>query len=225
VSSKPGAGQGIINDRKAVFEPRWNSAYLELRQSRDGEYQEILGSHREQRQTLKWHQELGLDTSDFFQELRTRHEVNIITEDFREASVTATQANVSVGPKDRATREFADAAVEAAEQPLARVGSVAASVAGSFFTALINFGSPPPEPAVRPDKDEMTRLAGEEATKHRDQIARDLDDEDWRKRSRELHGRERYCAQILAQQKCHRREHTSVDVQQSPRSVPRFRFH
>jgi hypothetical protein len=133
---------------------------------------------------------LGLDTSDFFHELNMRREANIVTEDFRQASRAVTQSSPDFRPRDRAGRDFSGGAVDVAEQPLARVGPVAASIAGGLFATLLNFGSPPPVPASLPDKEETTRLAGEEATKHRDRIARDVDDEDWRKRFKELHGRE-----------------------------------
>jgi hypothetical protein len=198
LAKKQGAGadelnamkKGILDDRKAVFEPLRDGACKTLLETRKTQYREILAGQRDQRQTLKWHQQLGLDTSDFFLELNMRREGNIVTEDFRQASRAVTQSSPDFWPRDRAGRDFSRAAVDVAEQPLARVGSVAASIAGGLFATLLNFGSPPPAPASLADKEETTRLAGEESTKHRDRIARDLDDEARRKRSRELHGRE-----------------------------------
>lgn len=185
-----GLKRGIIDDRNAVFEPRRDAACLELRNTRDAQYREILDSQREQRQTLKWHQNLGLDTSDFFHELRARGKTNVVTEDFRQASREVTQHAPLSNSNDQNGRDFVNAAVEVGERPLAGATSFAASIFGSFFTTLTNLGSARPEPISYADREERARLVAEEATSQREQTARNLDDEDWRKRSKELYGRE-----------------------------------
>jgi hypothetical protein len=60
----------------------------------------------------------------------------------------------------------------------------------SLFTTLTNLGSARPEPMTNADREEAARLAAEGATSQREQAARDREDEDWRKRSREVRGRE-----------------------------------
>jgi hypothetical protein len=185
-----GIKEEIIKDRNAVFEPRRDAACLELRGNRDAEYREILELQRDQRQTLKWHQGLGLETSDFFHELNQRREANVVTEDFRRSALEVTQHGSPPDANDRAGREFSEAATEVGIRPLSGITSFGVSMVDSFFTTLTNLGSARPEPMTNADREEATRLAAEGATGQREQAERDRDDEDWRKRSKELHGRE-----------------------------------
>src|ERR1700728_1078184 len=92
--------QGIIADQTAALEPRREAACQELREQRDTQYRGILDTQQEQRQTLRWHQDLGLDTSDFFNQLHTGREANVLNNEFEEASLEITRHQSGFGEPD-----------------------------------------------------------------------------------------------------------------------------
>lgn len=185
--------QGIIDDRKAVFEPRRDAACLELRQVRDAQYREILDGQRDQRQTLRWHQELGHDTSDFFNELHVRRDAGDMTAEFRQAAreVTHGDDNPRVTQAESTRDDSAPQAEDSGRGHIgAGLGSFAFSLFDSLFFDLTTMGSARLEPVFKSSREEACKSAAEESTKQREQTVRELDDEDWRHRSKALHGRE-----------------------------------
>jgi hypothetical protein len=169
--------QGIIADQKAALEPRRDAACKELRATRDAQYRDILDTQREQRQALNWHQDLGLDTSDFFHDLHNRRDASVIRGEFSETAHHLTQRHTRNGAEDRPGRDFARDAANVAERPLGAAGSFGASLLGSLILHFANLGSTQPEPVPKSKRDEEFRLGAEEETKHREKSARDLDDE------------------------------------------------
>jgi Relaxase/Mobilisation nuclease domain len=182
--------QGIIAEQKAALEPRRDTACKELRASRDAKHQDILDMQRDQRQALRWHQDLGLDTSDFFHELRNRHEASLVTQDFRETARQVTQNRSDIGADGHPGHAFARDVTSAAERPVTRAGSFGASLLGSLVAHLTNLGSAQPEPKSKAERDRDFSLAAAEETKQREKTSRALDDEDSRQRSKVAYGRE-----------------------------------
>jgi hypothetical protein len=182
--------QGILDDRKAVFEPLRDSACRALLETRKAEYQGVLDGQREQRQTLRWHQQLGLDTSDFFQDLSKVREQPLITEDFRDTAAEITKNYEPYRADERPSVSLADDAADIADRPLGGIGSFAVSIADAFFTDLTNLGSARPEPPSRAEREDAFRLTGEDATRQREAKAKEVDDEEWREKANERIGRE-----------------------------------
>lgn len=181
--------QRIVADQKAALEPRRDAACKELRAQRDAEYIEIKRNQEQQRQALRWHQQLGLDTSDFFDRRQNLRNADIVTEDFSLTAKQVTQPR-SVEHSERHHEEsHAQGPASAAIRPLGSVGALGGSLLGSLFLHLTNGGSPPPETRPKADRENDLRLAAEEATKHREKTSRDLDEEDERRKSR-AYGRE-----------------------------------
>jgi len=179
--------QGIITDEKAALEPRRDAACKELRETRDAQYRGILDMQRDQRQALRWHQELGLDTSDFFDRRKNERNTDIVTEDFGVAARQVTQPRAAAVSENHRAENRARGPGPAS---LGGLGSFGGSLLGSLFLHLANGGSPPPEHKPKSGRDEEIRLAAEEATKHREKAARDLDEEESRQKSRAYSGRE-----------------------------------
>jgi hypothetical protein len=182
--------KGIVAAQKVALEPQRDAACKELRASRDTQYRGILDMQRELRQTLRWHQQLGLDTSDFFHELSNRHEASLVTQDFRETARQVTQNRSDIGADGHPGHAFARDVTSAAERSVARAGSFGASLLGSLVAHLTNLGSAQPEPKSKAERDKDFRLAAAEETKQREKTSRELDDEDSRQRSRVSYGRE-----------------------------------
>jgi hypothetical protein len=180
----------IAAEQKFVLEPRRDQACHELIESRKLEYREILDNQREQRQTLRWHLALGHDTSDFFHELNSRREANVITDGFREAASEVTDRSPRHHAEERAGRNIMRDVTEIAEKPVAGVGSMVANIGESLFSYFTNLGSAKPEPIPQAAREEAFRQVAEDATKQREAKERALDDEEGYKRLRVLHGRE-----------------------------------
>jgi hypothetical protein len=183
--------RGISSDQKAVLEPRRDAACKELRANRDAQYRDILDVQRDERQTLRWHQQLGLDTSDFFHDLHSRRDANVISEEFSEAALHAAQTPSNRGAEGRPDRALARDAANAAERPLARAGSFGGSLLGSLILQFTNLGSAPAEPKTKAEREDEFRMAAEEDTKRREKASQDLEEEDRRQRAKAYNGRER----------------------------------
>lgn len=183
---------GITADQKAALEPRRDAACKELRAKRDAEYIDLKKNQEQERQALRWHQQLGLDTSDFFDRRKNERNTDIVTEDFGVAARQVAQPRAAaVSESHRAENRARGAGPASKDEPsLGGLGSFGGSLLGSLFLHLANGGSPPPEHKPKSGCDEEIRLAAEEATKHREKAARDLDEEESRQKSRAYSGRE-----------------------------------
>lgn len=181
--------QRIMAEQKAALEPRRDVACKELRAKRDAEYIDIKRNQEQQRQTLRWHQQLGLDTSDFFDRRQKLRDADIVTEDFGVTAKQATQPRSVEYSEHHHKENGAQGPTPAATRPLGGVGAFGGSLLGSLFLHLVNGGSPPPETRSKADREDDFRLAAEEETKQRAKASRELDEEDERKKSK-AYGRE-----------------------------------
>jgi len=182
--------QGLVADEKAALEPRRDAACKELRASRDTEYRNILDMQREQRQTLRWHQELGLDTSDFFERRHNARDADIVTEDFSVTAKQVTQPRSVERTNDRHEETRTQGPASAGLRPLGGVGAFGGSLLGSLISHFTNMGSTPPDPRSKAEREDDFRVAAEEETKQRAKASKDLEEEDSRQRSKAVHGRE-----------------------------------
>jgi hypothetical protein len=174
----------------AALEPRRDAACKELRANRDAQYQDILKGQQQQRQALHWHQQLGLDTSDFFDRRQNSRSADIVTEDFAITAKQVAQPRSVEHSKSHREETRTQGPASAAMRPLGGVGAFGGSLLGSLFLHLTNGGSPPPEPRSKADREEDFRHAAQEETKQRAKASRDLDEEESRKKSNAYHGRE-----------------------------------
>ena len=186
----------LIADQKAVLEPRRDEACAELRASRDGRYQELLGWQREDRAELGWRQELGLDNADFFAAVEARqHSGEELAAGFREAGHEATFRHeaVNVRPDDAAVHapsheEPAEMSDRTGVDIGGRVGAGVGAFVDSLFFDLTTLGSARPEPPSRQEREDAFREAAENTTKQHQQYERDVEDERWRDRQKTLFG-------------------------------------
>jgi hypothetical protein len=183
--------RGIISDEKAVLEPRRDAACKELRANRDIQYREILDIQREERQTLRWHQQLGLDTSDFFADTQNRRDARVTAEDFGAAGQQVTRQGSVRGAEDHEGQTNAARPFDRGVRPLARASSFGTSLLGSLILQFTNLGSAPAEPKTKAEREDEFRMAAEEDTKRREKTSQDLEEEDRRRTSKAYNGRER----------------------------------
>ena len=182
----------LIADQKATLEPRRDEACQDLRKSRDERYQEILGNQREARAGLHWHQEAGLDTAPFFNELSATKDARAdVASGFHEAAHEITAPQPAHAPHIR-EEIFAARSDEPAESSArdvdidigGRVGAGASSFLGSLFSDLTNLGSARPEPVSREEKAGAFREAAENTLKQHQHHEKEEDDARWRERQR-----------------------------------------
>jgi hypothetical protein len=186
----------LVADQKTVLEPRRDEACAELRASRDGRYQELLGWQRGDRAELGWRQELGLDNADFFAAIEARqHSGKELAAGFREAGHEATFRHEAIAAHSHDVAAHNSSRQEAAEMPDrtgvdigGRLGSGVGSFLGALFTDLTNLGSARPVPISAEERADTFREAAENATKQHQQRERDVEDERWRDRQKTLFG-------------------------------------
>ena len=182
----------LTADQKAVLEPRQDEACKELRASRDERYREILGNQRDARAELRWHQEAGLDTKPFFNNLADRKDARTeVACGFHEAALEVTALQPVNAPDIRE-----DAVVERSGQPAeysarnvdvnigGRMAVGAGSFLGALFTDLTNLGSARPEPMSQEEKAAIFREAAENSLKQHQHHEKEEDDARWRERQR-----------------------------------------
>jgi hypothetical protein len=182
----------LIEDRKAVLEPRWDEACKELRASRDEGYREILGNQRDARAELRWHQEAGLDTAPFFNGLAERKDARAeVASGFHEAAIEVTAPQPVNEPHVR-EETFAPRSDEPAEEPSrdvdidigGRMGATAGSFLDALFTDLTTLGSARPVPISREERADAFREAAENSLKQHQHHGKEEDDARWRERQR-----------------------------------------
>jgi hypothetical protein len=179
----------LIADQKAVLEPRRDAACLELRQSRDRHYRELLDRQAETRADLRWHQDIGLDRAPLFNELAERKDAGKeLRSGFRDAAQEVTASQRGSEPDTRET-SFA----EKDEEPVSRsgrdvgadigrgIGAVGVSLLDSLFFDLTTLGGGSTEPKSRSNADVFQAAADE--TQRRQQI--ELEERDGEDRSRQ----------------------------------------
>jgi Relaxase/Mobilisation nuclease domain len=175
----------IVAERNAAFEPRRDAAFAELRQSRDLEYRGLLNNQKEARADLRWHQETGLDTSDFFTSLRADREARPdITEAYREAALETASRQPEpshVSGRDPGLDLIASAG-DGAEAQVKSVGAGIASFADSLFFDLTTLGSAKPVPMSAEERADMFREAAENTLKQQQYREREEEDAAGRER-------------------------------------------
>ncbi len=182
----------LIAEQKGVLEPRRDEAFQELRKSRDERYREILDHQRDDRGELRWHQENGLDTASFFNNLAGRKENRAeIAAGFHEAAheVTSRPANAPPYVREEAVAAWDDDAFEYDRPDVSstignRVGVSAGSFLGALFSDLTNLGSARPEPVSAEEKADVFREAAENTVKQHQHQEKEEDDARWRERQR-----------------------------------------
>ena len=181
----------LVEDQKAVLEPRRDEACMELRESRVLRYRELLDSQQEQRAELRWRQEAGLDNAPFFSELEERrlatHEIQSgFHETGRELAVREqpirSEANTPVPERDE--NAFVYSRGDANITLSRGLGHGAAALADALFADLTNLGSAWPVPMSREERADMFREAAENTLKQHQQHEREEDDAHWRERQR-----------------------------------------
>jgi hypothetical protein len=179
----------IIAEQKAALEPRRDAACLELRASRDARCREILDRQADMRADLKWHQEAGLDSAPFFNELAERKVAgDEIASGFRDAAgeVTAPQRN-EMEAREAAPTERDDPVGRpdrTVEHILGKVGGAGVSLLDSLFFDLTTLGGRSTNPRSRSDA-ELFQAAADE-TQKRQQQELEGHDEDGRSRQKAL---------------------------------------
>jgi hypothetical protein len=193
---------GIIEEQKEVLEERRDEACLELRETRNGLYRELLDDQREMRLGLRSRQEAGLDNS-FFLDLAKERDVGSasrsVTDMFREAAAETTAR------QDADERGVDIPGIVGSPSPMRQGhdgGGIRGGVdVGADFASGIGFGAisflesladgfigskPAPKPQRpepdRPDPNPFDAIIDEaRARQHREQ---EEADREWRKRQR-----------------------------------------
>jgi len=182
----------IVADQKAVLEPRRDAACLELRESRDERYRDLLDRQADTRSDLRWRQDAGLDNAPFFNDLADRRDgAREIASDFRETAQETTSSQ-RVGQSDVHDTALAAEGDEPAGYSSrdidvdigGRVGGFAGSMLGSLFSDLTNLGSARPVPLSAEERADAFREAAENTLKQHQQYEKEEDDAHWRERQR-----------------------------------------
>jgi hypothetical protein len=186
----------LVADQKAVLEPRRDEACAELRASRDGRYQELLGWQRGDRAELGWRQELGLDNADFFAAIEARqHSGKELAAGFREAAheIATPQRGSEPDVRESAFAAKGDEPVVNAGRDVdidigGRLGSSAGAFLDSLFVDLTTLGSARPTPVSAQERADTFREAAENTLKQQQHQEREESDSEWRQRSKALYG-------------------------------------
>jgi relaxase-like protein len=171
----------LIADQKATLEPRRDAACLELRQSRDQRYRDLLDHQAETRAELRWRQDAGLDNAPFLNELATsRDTANELASGFHDAAHEVTTSERESQPDARETTfagEGDNARIHSGRNVDINIGGKVGGFAGSLLDALFrdltlegNSNDPLPR-----SKSEVLQAAADE-TQRRQQY--DLEDRD-----------------------------------------------
>ena len=182
--------QRIVADEKAVLDPRRDAACKELRANRDTQYRDIRDIQRGQRQTLRWHQQLGLDTSDFFADVQSRHNASDPAKQFGASGRLVTRPALGKSEEEHTGKTQSQRPFDRGARPLAPAASFGTSLLGSLILQFTNLGSAPAEPKSK-SREEEFRLGAEDETRRREKISMDQDEEDRSQRSKVYNGRER----------------------------------
>jgi hypothetical protein len=185
----------LVAEQKTVIEARRDEACQELRESRNGQYRELLDDQNDTRLGLRWRQEAGLDNTQFLQQGGERPPDADQIPTFREVAVETTAR-----PEEEAWREEAYAFTGTPRDNHSGMKSgsdIGANVAGGIGMSLISFmggiadgmiGATPERkprtPAPDPPRANLFDAAFEETRQRQQQEREEADNEWYRKQQR-----------------------------------------
>ena len=186
----------LVAEQKTVLETRRDEACQELRESRNGQYRELLDDQRDARLGLRWRQEAGLDNAQFLQQAGERHTDGNRVPTFREVAKETTARQEESAWNDEA---YAFTGTPRDNRSGMKSGSdISANVAGGIGMGLLSFiggiadgmvgATPEPkarQPAPQPPRSNLFDAAFEE-TRQRQQLEREEADNEWYRKQRSL---------------------------------------
>lgn len=173
---------GIIANQKAVLEPRRDAACLELRQSRDERYRDLLDRQSETRGDLRWRQAAGLDNAPFLNELAASRDAGRkLASSFTDAAHEVTTSERESEPDARETAfagEGDNARIHSGRNVDINIGGRVGGFAGSLLDALfrdLTLEGNSDDPLPR-SKSEVLQAAADETQKRQQYDLEDRDD-------------------------------------------------
>jgi hypothetical protein len=193
----------LVADRKAVLEARRDKACEELREARDGLYQQLLHDQRQARHELHDRQDAGLDSTVFLELERERHNSppeRSISADFRAAAAEVTSAREDQGVVQNPDASPAKVWTERENPGLKSAEDIGANLAGGIGFGIISLlesvadGIIGAKPAPKPRRAEPDRTEPDpfdaiiEQARERQRNEQEEADREWRKRQRSYGG-------------------------------------